>query len=77
MTVPAGSLCEVTFETTLGARYVFPDVDLVEMEQLASFFPAHHSSLTISNVSKACLVVPIRVLQSFSINGVERWRREE
>jgi hypothetical protein len=74
-TLPAkGSLVEVAFETHLGAKYMLPDMDCAEMEKLATFFPTSYSSITLVNVSQACLVLPLRTVRVFYINGVERWR---
>lgn len=71
----AGILCCASFETTLGETYSFPDMDSGELDKLANYFPEGHSSITLSNVSGACLVIPVRIIKAFYVDGVERWHR--
>lgn len=69
-------LVTVNVETKLGVHYVFPDMPRAEMEQLfsSSLSPAVVTGqLTLVNLSKACLVMPFRIVKTISINGEQRW----
>lgn len=67
-------LVSIELETILGSVYVFPDVDLEEVETMLKHF--HDSaSVTLVNVSKACLVLPPRIVNVIRVAGEERWKR--
>lgn len=70
-------LAELTLRTSLGAEYKFPDADEDELKNLIKGLQlgTHLSQLTLTNVSGACLVLPIRIVASVSINGEEKWHR--
>lgn len=69
-------LTVIEFETILGAIYSFPDVDLDELEHMLLHF-TNESNVTLVNVSRACLVIPPRIVKLIRIGGEERWRRPE
>ena len=69
-------LVTIEFETLLGAVYVFPDMDLDELESLLTHFTLDHS-VTLVNASRSCLVIPPRIVKMIRIGGEERWRRPE
>jgi len=67
-------LVSIELETILGSVYVFPDVDLEEVETMLKHF--HDSaSVTLVNVSKVCLVLPPRIVNVIRVAGEERWKR--
>lgn len=68
------ALYEVEVDTTLGVKYVFPDMEGEIIEQALRNIGAH-STLTLVNQSTACLVLPVRILQTVRVGGVEKWRR--
>lgn len=69
-------LVEVEFETSLGAVYRFPDVDEADVEALIQRFPPRDTAnLTLVNVSRACLALPVRIINFIRVGGVERWHR--
>lgn len=73
----APRLVEVAFETILGARYVFPDMN-AEMFKAVCLDRIEHLrdvNLTLVNVSQACLVMPVRIIKKILVNGEERWTR--
>jgi hypothetical protein len=74
MNVEELNLVTVEFETTLGAVYVFPDMDLREVESLIRRF-TFENNVTLLNISRACLVIPPRIVRSIRIEGVEKWSR--
>lgn len=67
-------LVKIEFETTLGETYVFPDMDIDELEQMLKTFSSE-ANVTLVNVSRACLVIPPRIVAVIRVNGEERWRR--
>ena len=74
MNVESIRLVTVEFETTLGAVYVFPDMDLKEIEAMLRHFNFDHN-VTLLNISRACLVLPQRIVKSIRVGGEERWTR--
>lgn len=66
-------LADVTVETTLGAKYLFPDVEKGIIEQVLRHVSSH-PSITLVNQSNACLVLPTRIVQVIKIDDVEKWR---
>jgi hypothetical protein len=74
MTMRDLRLVSIEFETTLGAVYSFPDMDLDELESFLRNFTVDHD-VTLVNVSRACLVVPSRIVHVIRVGGEERWRR--
>jgi|HubBroStandDraft_3_1064219.scaffolds.fasta_scaffold443813_2 hypothetical protein len=67
-------LVEVTVETLLGARYVFPDMPRSTLTD--GFLKANASvggKLSLANVSGAFLSLPSRIVRSISFDGEVRW----
>ena len=70
-------LTDVTFTTTLGAVYSFPDVDLQTLEELVRQFPpSGQANVTLTNVSRACLVIPARIIITIRFEGKVQWSKE-
>jgi len=69
-------LSKVRVETTLGSNYVFPDVDPVEMDRFFITLRSSYHSLTLSNVSRSCLVVPLRIVKAVYVDDVKKWPRD-
>lgn len=67
-------LMVIEFETTLGALYSFPDVNLDDIEAMLKHFN-HEQQVTLVNVSRACMVIPSRVVKTIRVGGVERWTK--
>lgn len=65
-------------QTLLGARYVFPDVDKGELDQVVQHASRgeHCASLTVRNISHAVLVVPWRIISEISYGGEVQWKRQ-
>lgn len=64
-------VCKIT--TRLGATYVFPDVgDEVEIP-IGAGFSDNSTSLTIVNISGACLVLPWRVIDTIVFGEETIW----
>jgi len=72
--VPPIDLVTVTIETTLGARYEFPDMSRRIVEGLITDELALLGNLTLVNVSQAVLVIPLRIVKVLAINGEVKWR---
>jgi hypothetical protein len=69
------ALVTIGFLTLEGSAYSFPDVEVEEAERLAAYFPEKYSQVTLVNASGACLVVPLRVVRVYLVEGQERWIR--
>lgn len=67
-------LVQVEFETLLGATYSFPDMNLEEVEHLLKDFHQDRD-ITLVNMSRACLVIPPRIVKTIRVGGEERWTR--
>lgn len=64
----------LTFETTLGSKYVIPDVEPKAASDLVASLP-RFADAGITNASGACLIIPSRILAAVSVDGEVRWRR--
>lgn len=71
---PSVELVRVTIETTLGAIYEFPDMPRAELDRLLKDNIAFQGDLTLSNVSRAVLLLPTRIIKTLAINGEVKWR---
>jgi hypothetical protein len=60
-------LISLRLETTLGARYVFPDMTHEQFDNLIEQLDASSSQLIFNNISKATLVLPLRILSNVSV----------
>lgn len=69
------ALTEVELETTLGAVYRLPDIYESSIVDVLEQLRGHKDWLSISNVSRACLIVPVRIVSIVRVGGEERWRR--
>lgn len=79
MTQPAteepDTLVEVEIESDLGAHYKIPDCSWKLLWQLTRSESLHgFPSLSLVNVSQACLVIPTRIIKTISANGQILWR---
>ncbi len=72
------SLTVVKIETSMESVYEFPDMDSTVVESLFSERGintfANMGCISLVNISKACLVLPFRILEAIYVDGVERWR---
>jgi hypothetical protein len=68
------SLVEVTLETLLGARYVFPDMPRSTLEGvIKSSILYATGKVTLANASSAVLTLPSRIVKSISFDGEVKW----
>ena len=67
-------LVEVCIETSLGARYVFPDMAETALAHVFASGLATFENITLVNASGAVLVVPTRIIRSFTVNDVILWK---
>lgn len=73
--LPPVELVDVSIETTLGALYVFPDMNRRTLEQMIDDEEIFlHGDLTLANISRAVLVIPIRIIKTLSIAGEIKWK---
>lgn len=69
-------LVTVGIETTLGARYSFPDVEREALDKLVMRSDNNElvlDSLLITNVSQAVLTVPSRIVKKITVEGKDWW----
>lgn len=67
-------LVDLTFETSLGAKYIFPDMEKRDVDELVAMMP-RPKDIVLVNASGACLTVPSRIITLLFVDGEERWRR--
>lgn len=62
-------LTQVEIETTLGEKYLFPDMDIRVFEKVVAQEEMWRKlgSLALSNISGACLVIPTRIIKEISV----------
>ena len=65
----------VEIETLLGATYRIPDVTAGALEDFIRQWPPSQGTLSIVNVSNACLFMPTRIVNIIRVDGVVRWER--
>jgi hypothetical protein len=70
---PPPELVVVTIVTRLGETYRFPDMTREAIERAIDEDWSLTGSLTLTNISHACLVIPIRIIDSVLINGEKKW----
>lgn len=71
-----GELVDITFTTSLGAVYKFPDMDAEEVENFLRVVAVDQSrQASLVNATGACLVLPMRVVVAVDVNGVRRWEK--
>ena len=63
----------IRVETTLGAVYEFPDVDPTQVTKGHLDFWVTVGSITLANISNACLIVPFRIVAALYIDGEKKW----
>lgn len=68
-----GKLVDVMLTTSLGAEYRFPDVDESVAEDFAKSFRPFAGTITLTNVSNACLVLPSRIVATIKVGGQVKW----
>ena len=73
MTATSTELVEVTVETLLGARYVFPDMPRDVIGSLQSSGFTCSGQLVLVNASNVTLVLPSRIVKSISYDGEVKW----
>lgn len=74
MTDLKDKLVTLELETTLKAVYVFPDMPATAIEAFVAGF-GHERTVTLVNVSMACLILPARIVNVLRVDGIERWHR--
>jgi hypothetical protein len=73
-------LITVEIETTLGAKYVFPDMERAALERMLPKMGEPklvHEQLTIVNASIALLSLPFRIVKVVRVEGEEWWKRPD
>lgn len=68
-------LVSIELETTLGAKYAFPDVELDIAQQLLRQWPPAEGKVVLVNASGAFLSLPFRIVAILNVDGVLHWRR--
>jgi hypothetical protein len=61
----------VGIETSLGAHYLFPDMDMAVLSQLLPKFSDRrppNESFTLVNASTAVLILPVRVIKKVTVS---------
>ena len=69
-------LVTVGIETKLGAHYSFPDMDRKELERLVIRDSDNNillDSVMLTNVSRALITVPVRIIKKITIEGDDWW----
>ena len=68
-------LQRLTIRTTSGAVYEFPDYTqrLSDMVGGAMDVAQRTGTLTLTNISHACLVIPLRIIQQIEVDGEVQW----
>jgi len=66
--------CVVHIRTKTEAEYVFPDIDKDSVHRVISLQVYSATSLTLTNISGACLVVPIRIIDTIAVDGEILWK---
>lgn len=68
-------LVKLTLTTSLGAEYVLPDMPEKTVEELIKSPNLHgFSSLSLVNQSGACLIIPVRTIETITVDGEIKWR---
>lgn len=71
---PPIDLVAVTIVTKLEETYLFPDMARGEIERvIVEDWAIPSGTLTLVNVSQACLVIPIRIIRTIKINDEVKW----
>lgn len=64
--------------TTLGAVYRFPDVAHADVDRaMKDMRGALFGSFTLTNLSGAAIVVPLKIIQQISYGEVVLWQRAD
>jgi hypothetical protein len=67
-------LVEVVVETTLGARYVFPDMPRTMLDNVIKNSGWRSiGQVVLVNVSSSCLTIPSRIVKTVSYDGEVKW----
>jgi HD-like signal output (HDOD) protein len=71
---PPPDLVVVIINTRLKETYRFPDMTRREIERvIAEDWALPTGTLTLVNISQACLVLPIRIIAEVFVDGVKKW----
>lgn len=68
-------LISVEVETTLEARYVFPDMPRDTLTRALQSDVLENGQFVLVNVSHASLVMPMRIVKHIKVGGEVIWRR--
>lgn len=71
---PPSGLVTVTIETRMGAVYQFPDMTRGSVDKLLRDNIAFQGDIILSNISRATLVLPTRIIKTLAIDGEVKWR---
>jgi hypothetical protein len=69
-------LVTVGIETSLGAHYSFPDMERGALDRLVMRDDNNKlllESLLLTNVSRAVLTLPSRIIKKITVNGEDWW----
>lgn len=66
-------LIQVGIETHLGAQYLLPDMPRPVIETLLRGGITNFEQLSLVNNSKACLVIPTRIIRIIYVDGIIAW----
>lgn len=69
--------CVVGIETKTGSRYTFPDMSRDDLFKVLGPQLLGAGTLTLVNISGACLTVPLRIISAIAIDDEVAWRSTE
>lgn len=67
-------ICSIEITTKTGAVYVFPDFPKDEIFRVLSSQVFASGDLTLTNVSGACLVIALRIVEKVTADGEVVWK---
>jgi len=67
-------VCSVEITTKTGAVYLFPDFPKDDIFKTLSSQVFVDGDLTLTNISGACLVIALRIVETITANGEIIWK---
>ena len=65
--IEAAELSDIAIYTTLGARYVMPDMTPMHFRELMMQVDDKPVNLVVRNISEASLIIPFRILREIAL----------
>lgn len=66
--------CSIQITTKTGAVYVFPDFPKEEVFRVLGSQVFSDRDLTLTNISGACLVISLRIVETITADGEVVWK---